>query len=147
MSDEAQRDGEGGAAAADPNKKDARARRGVEDREFESLSPALSDAMRQVFGVIRTHGRRQLEHLARRGRERLDLIQARRDLDRLHQKLGREVVNLVEAGELDHPALRQRAARIRAQEEVVREAERQQGASPGAVDPAMDPAGDEADGG
>ncbi|MEY3212691.1 MAG: hypothetical protein RIT28_3172 [Pseudomonadota bacterium] len=140
MSDEAQRDGEGGAAAADPGKKDARtgARRGGDDREFESLSPALSDAMRQVLGVIRTHGRRQLEHLARRGRERLDLIQARRDLDRLHQKLGREVVNLVEAGELDHPALRQRAARIRAQEEVVREAERQQGAGPAPVDPAAD---------
>jgi hypothetical protein len=144
MSDEAQRDGEGGAASADPGKKDARARRGgAEDREFESLSPALSDAMRQVIGVIRTHGRRQLEHLARRGRERLDLIQARRDLDRLHQKLGREVVNLVEAGELDHPALRQRAARIRAQEEVVREAERQQGAGPLPVDPAAD----EGDGG
>jgi hypothetical protein len=140
MSDEAQRDGQGGAAG-DPGGKDARpagARRPGDDREFESLSPALSDAMRQVFGVLRTHGRRQLEHLARRGRERLDLIQARRDLDRLHQKLGREVVSLVEAGELDHPALRQRAARIRAQEEVVREAERQQGAGPAPVDPAQD---------
>lgn len=139
MSDDAQRDGQGGAAG-DPGVKDARpgARRPGDDREFESLSPALSDAMRQVFGVLRTHGRRQLEHLARRGRERLDLIQARRDLDRLHQKLGREVVSLVEAGELDHPALRQRAARIRAQEEVVREAERQQGASPAPVDPGPD---------
>ncbi|MCK6520463.1 hypothetical protein L6R49_03390 [Myxococcota bacterium] len=139
MSDDAQRDGQGGATG-DPGVKDARpgARRPGDDRDFESLSPALSDAMRQVFGVLRTHGRRQLEHLARRGRERLDLIQARRDLDRLHQKLGREVVSLVEAGELDHPALRQRAARIRAQEEVVREAERQQGASPAPVDPGPD---------
>ena len=60
-----------------------------------------------------------LEVLARRGRERIEIYQARRDLDRLYQKLGRECVRLVEAGEISHPGVIAGAERIARQVELV----------------------------
>lgn len=89
----------------------------------DALGDALGEALRQVLSALRHHGRRQVGQLARKGREKLDLYQARRDLERLYQKLGREVVLLIEAGELQHPALAQRAERIRRQEAELLQAE------------------------
>lgn len=90
-------------------------------REHEALGPVLGEALEKVLSVLRNQGRQKVGELARRGRERLEIAQARRDLDKLYQKLGREVVRLVEAGELDHPTLRNRTDRIAKQEEVVRQ--------------------------
>lgn len=49
---------------------------------------------------------------AKAGRERIERVSAKRDLDRLLWKLGKEVVALVEAGEIDHPGVKERVARI-----------------------------------
>ncbi|MCB9758724.1 MAG: hypothetical protein H6739_02695 [Alphaproteobacteria bacterium] len=103
--------------------------------EIDALGPVLGEALERVFGVLRRQGRKRVGELARKGRERLDLFQARRDLDRLYQKLGRETVRLVEAGELTHPALQNRAERIRQQEELVREATAQEAAAAAASTP------------
>ncbi|MCB9743017.1 MAG: hypothetical protein H6741_02740 [Alphaproteobacteria bacterium] len=93
--------------------------------ELDALGPALVDALDRVMGVLRRQGRKKVGQLAKKGRERLDQYQARRDLEKLYQKLGREVLCLVEAGELTHPALLDRAERIRQQEALVKEAEAQ----------------------
>lgn len=89
--------------------------------EHDALGPVLGEALEKVLSVLRNQGRQKVGDLARRGRERLEIAQARRDLDKLYQKLGREVVRLVEAGELDHPTLHNRKERIAKQEEVVRQ--------------------------
>jgi hypothetical protein len=64
-------------------------------------------------------GLRHLEHGARRGKSHMERSQGRRDLATLYQKIGRETMRLIEAGEIDHPGLLERYDRIRAQEEVL----------------------------
>lgn len=95
----------------------------------EPIGPVVADAMERIVSVLRVRGRSALESGARRARRRMDLYQARRDLDKLYQKLGREVIRLVEAGEIHHPGLVKGVERVRRQEEAVQaaaEAARQQ---------------------
>jgi hypothetical protein len=104
----------------------------------EPLGPVVSEALERIAGVLRVRGRAALEAGAHRARKRLDLFQARRDLDKLYQKLGREVVRLVEAGEVSHPGLVKGTERIRRQEEAVAaavEAARQAAVERAAGDP------------
>ena len=49
---------------------------------------------------------------AENGRNRLDKISVKRDLDRLYWKLGKEIVALVKAGEIEHPGVIERVNRI-----------------------------------
>ncbi len=85
----------------------------------EPLGPVLTEALGRVAAVLRGRGRAALESGARRARRRMDLYQSRRDLDKLYQKLGREVLRLVEAGEIDHPGLIRGVERVRQQERAV----------------------------
>ena len=57
-------------------------------------------------------------------KRQLEKRQAQKDLQRLYWKLGKEVVTLVEAGEIQHPALEKRRNRILEQLERVRSASR-----------------------
>ena len=52
---------------------------------------------------------------AKASRRKIDQHQTQKDLDRLYWKLGKEVVELVRAGELEHPGVRHRVERIDAQ--------------------------------
>ncbi len=51
-------------------------------------------------------GRTELDRAARSGRDRLELRQLNKDLDHFWVRLGKTARRLVEAGEIDHPALR-----------------------------------------
>ena len=97
----------------------------------EELAPLVGEAMGAIFGVLRSGGRR----VAKQGRGRLELYQSKRDLDRLYQKLGREVVRLVEAGEVEHPGLVTGAERVHRQQELIREIEAGQPAEPAQPEP------------
>lgn len=85
----------------------------------EPVGPVISDALERIVGVLRLRGRAAAERGARGARRRMDMYQARRDLDKLYQKLGREVIRLVEAGEVNHPGLQKGVARVRKQEAAV----------------------------
>jgi hypothetical protein len=49
---------------------------------------------------------------AESGRNHLDRLSIKRDIDRLYWKLGKEIVALVRAGEIGHPGVAERVDRI-----------------------------------
>lgn len=57
-------------------------------------------------------GRRGIGRAADRGRLRIEIRQLERDRDALWRRLGKTAHHLVEAGEIDHPAIRKAMARI-----------------------------------
>jgi len=93
---------QGSEKVTDPAQTDALAVAGV----------ALADALGRVFRVAARRGRAELTRAAVQGRVRFELRQLRRDRQRMFEKLGREVVNLVEGGEVTHPGLVRGAQRI-----------------------------------
>jgi hypothetical protein len=72
----------------------------------------VGDAVKEMFRVVAQRGREGVERVAADSRVRLELRQLKKDRDALYEKLGREVVRLVEAGEVDHPGLRKGAGRV-----------------------------------
>jgi len=89
------------------------------DGPTEPIGPVITDALDRIVGALRVRGRAAAERGARSARRRMDLYQSRRDLDKLYQKLGREVIRLVEAGEVTHPGLKKGVERVRKQEAAV----------------------------
>jgi hypothetical protein len=75
------------------------------------------------------------------GRARLEERQLRRDLDELYRKLGREVIALVDGGELEHPGVRRGVARIQELEARLQDASGRRGALPAEGAPVLDPEG------
>lgn len=74
---------------------------------------ALVDALGQVLRRAVRRGRQEVGRAAAQGRVRMELRQLRQDRQRMFEKLGREVVLLVDAGELTHPGMIRGAERIR----------------------------------
>ena len=99
---------------------------GGSEGQIDAIAPIVAEAAGRVVALLRTQGRTRIEEAARWTRRRVELHQASKDIDTLYQKLGRELVCLVEAGEVDHPGLVKRAARIR-DEEARHEAARSAG--------------------
>lgn len=93
------------------------------DTREEPLAPLLGEAVMEIFGGLTRRGRRSMGELAKRGREKLEANQARKDVDQLYQKLGRETLRLVQAGELTHPGLVAGVDRITQHEQRLQEAE------------------------
>jgi ribosomal protein S6 len=81
-----------------------------------TIAPIVAEAATRVLDILRSQGRGRFEDAARWGRRRLELYQASKDIEALYSKLGRELVCLVEAGEVEHPGLVKRAIRIRDEE-------------------------------
>ncbi len=82
-------------------------------REAASGDPApIAEAVATVMRRLIDRGRFEFERAASRGRQRLEVRQLQRDRDHFWRRLGKEAYNLVEAGEIDHPALRNAMARI-----------------------------------
>ena len=108
--DRAGPEAEEGSAPTAPEVSDAPA----DEQEIpsEEVGPLVNEAAERIGRILATRGRRFAEVAARRGRQRLELFQRRRDLAKLYEKLGREVVRLVEAGEVSHPGLVKGAERI-----------------------------------
>lgn len=102
----------------------------------------LKDAVgRWVRGAV-DRGRREVDRARAEGRARLEERQLRKDLDELYRKLGREVIALVDGGEIEHPGVRRGAARILELEARLQEAAERRGPLP----PGADPGEPEADG-
>lgn len=77
----------------------------------------------ELMGKLLSRAQTEAQRAARFGRERLSLRQARLDRDQMLVKLGKEVRQLVEAGEVTHPGLVRGVARVREYEEKIRQAE------------------------
>ena len=73
---------------------------------LEEAGAGFLQALGDGLGVLLDRSRNEIESVARTGKSRYDLLQAQRDRDVLFRKLGREVYQLVQEGELDHPQLR-----------------------------------------
>jgi hypothetical protein len=66
----------------------------------------------RVWKRVIGRGRQELGKVTETGRQRLALRQHQKDLDHFWIRLGKTAARLVEAGEIDHPALRKALARI-----------------------------------
>lgn len=78
----------------------------------EEVEPVLGDVLSRALRRLLGRGRDELGRAARTGRHRLELRQLQKDLDHFWVRLGKTSYRLVEAGELDHPALRKAMERI-----------------------------------
>lgn len=83
-----------------------------DDAPRAGLQPLLGDLVTRAVRRIVGRGQRELDRAARTGRTRLELRQLHKDLDLFWVRLGKTTYRLVEAGELDHPALRKAMQRI-----------------------------------
>lgn len=79
------------------------------DRELE---PLFGDLLGRAVRRLVTRGRKEMDRVAERGRHQLEVRQAQKDLDHFWMRLGKTAQRLVEAGEIDHPALRKAMGRI-----------------------------------
>jgi len=77
-----------------------------------TTAPHPGDTLGSLLGRWLFRGRREIGRAARRSRLRLELRQIQRDRDHFWARLGRTAYHLVQAGEIDHPALRRAIARI-----------------------------------
>lgn len=82
------------------------------DPTGSSTPGELGDALGQVMRVALRRGRKEVERAATTGRHRLQLRQLRADRDAMLRKIGKEVLRLVEAEEIDHPGLLRSAGRV-----------------------------------
>ena len=89
---------------------------GSAEATTDAITPIVAEAAGRVLDILRSQGRGRFEEAARWTRRRLELAQATRDIESLYNKLGRELVCLVEAEEVAHPGLVKRARRIREEE-------------------------------
>lgn len=79
--------------------------------EGASAQP-VSEVFSTLVNRLVFRGRRSLGRAARAGRTRLELRQLQRDRDAFWMRLGKTAYHLVEAGEIEHPALRKAMRRI-----------------------------------
>ena len=84
----------------------------MNDREPTAPPAPMRDAARTLLQRFVDRGRLQFDRAASAGRTRLELRQLQRDRDHFWVRLGKEAYHLVEAGEVDHPALRRAMERI-----------------------------------
>jgi hypothetical protein len=85
------------------------------------------DTTRELLGKLWSRTQQQANRAARYGRDMLALRQLRADREKMFGKLGKEVRQLVEGGEIDHPGVTRGVGRIteiegkiRAQEDAMR---------------------------
>jgi len=80
---------------------------------LEEAGAGFLQALGDGLGVLLDRSRSEIETVARTGKARYDLLQAQRDRDALYRKLGREVFQLAEEGEIDHPQLQHAFDKLR----------------------------------
>jgi polyhydroxyalkanoate synthesis regulator phasin len=73
---------------------------------------AVGEALGGLVRAMMARGKVGLERAATDGRTRLELRQLRKDRETMYLKLGRELRQLVEAGEITHPGMVRGAERI-----------------------------------
>lgn len=83
----------------------------------DEFGDVLGDALLKMIRRVARQGRQQVRRGATVGRQYLETRQKQKDLDHFWARLGKTAHHLVEAGEIDHPALRKAMDRIRTLEE------------------------------
>lgn len=91
-----------------------------------------------LLGKFLSRAQHEASRAARYGRDMLALRQLRSDRDQMFVKLGKEVRQLVDAGEVTHPGLVRGVGRIAEFEERIRASE--EALRRAGVDPDADPA-------
>ncbi len=95
----------------------------------DGLGPVVSDLLVDLARRVWRRGRKEIGRAADTSRAALAQRQREADLARFWQRMGRTAYRLVEAGEIEHPALRKAMERIDELQEAIREGE--QGGSEG----------------
>ncbi len=65
----------------------------------------VTDLLRELLSFVSDRGRAEIGKAHERGRHQLEVRQLRKDRSKRLEKLGREVLALVDAGEIDHPGI------------------------------------------
>ena len=73
---------------------------------------SLVGLLREFLGFMSVRGKEEVGRVQERSRHQLELRQVRKDRNKRLEKLGREVIALTNAGELDHPGIRKHIDRI-----------------------------------
>ena len=76
-------------------------------------APSVTDLLRELLSFVSDRGKAEIGKAHERGRHQLEIRQLRKDRGKRLEKLGREVVALVEAGELRHPGIEARLGHIK----------------------------------
>lgn len=74
--------------------------------------PPMADLVRDLVRRVVFRGRKEVSRAAKTSRQRLEIRQLEKDRTAFWVRLGKTSYRLVEAGELDHPALRKAMTRI-----------------------------------
>ena len=74
---------------------------------------SLSEVVRELFGFVSVRGKQEVGRIQEKSRHQLELRQIRKDRDKRLEKLGRETMALVMAGEVKHPGLEVHMAHVR----------------------------------
>ena len=80
----------------------------------------MADTTRDLLGKLWSRTQAQANRAAKYGRDMLALRQLRADRERMFEKLGKEVRQLVDAGEVEHPGLVRGVGRIAEMEGKIR---------------------------
>ncbi len=76
-------------------------------------APSVTDLLRELLTFVSDRGKAEIGKAHERGRHQLEIRQLRKDRSKRLEKLGREVVALVEAGEIQHPGVSARIGHIK----------------------------------
>lgn len=96
----------------------------VEARGEALPADSVVSLLKELLGFMSSRGKEGIGRAQERGRHQLELRQLRRDRSKRLEKLGREVIALHQAGEVDHPGLVAHLDHIRALDERIIEAQR-----------------------
>ena len=95
-----------------------------EEEASDALSGPSTDGLADLFlelvQWVGRGGRDRLGQGARASKRAMERHQAKKDVERLYQKLGRETIRLIEAGEISHPGLEARLPRIEQEQQRLR---------------------------
>ena len=86
---------------------------GIEEESGGLPATTVTDLLKELLTFVSDRGRAEIGKAHERGRHQLEVRQLRKDRSKRLEKLGREVVALVEAGELDHPGVTCRIEHIK----------------------------------
>jgi len=84
-------------------------------------SPSLGSIVKELLEAVSQRSRKEVVRARGQSRASMELRQLERDRTVMLAKLGREVLALLEGGEVDHPGLRRGANRITRLDEQIAE--------------------------
>ena len=82
-------------------------------------APSVTDLLRELLTFVSDRGKAEIGKAHERGRHQLEIRQLKRDRGKRLEKLGREVVALVDAGEIQHPGIEARLGHIKDLDEQI----------------------------